>query len=48
VEDTGVRLSGDIWNTGEKLNDTFRENMSRKFTKEEVKNVIDQMEKTQS
>jgi hypothetical protein len=38
--------NGDIWNTNEKLND--RKNMSRRFTKEEVKNVIDQMEKNKA
>jgi hypothetical protein len=48
MEDTRVRLNSDIWNTDEKLNDIDRENMSRRLTEEEVKNVIDQMEKNKS
>jgi hypothetical protein len=45
VEDKGVRLNGDIWNNDEKLSDTDRENLSSRFKEEEVKNVVDQMEK---
>jgi hypothetical protein len=48
MEDTGVRLNGDIWNTNKNVNDIDRENMSRRLTEEEVKNVIDQMEKNKS
>jgi hypothetical protein len=45
VEDRGVRLSADVWSSEERLNDTDRENLSRRFTEEEVKNVVDQMKK---
>jgi exosome complex RNA-binding protein Rrp4 len=48
VENTGVGLNGDIWNTNEKLNDTDRENMSMRFTEEEAKKVIYQMEKNKA
>jgi hypothetical protein len=46
VEDRGVSLSGDVWSSEEKLNDTDRENFSRRFIEEDVNNVVDQMEKT--
>jgi hypothetical protein len=45
AEDAGVRLNGDIWDNGEKLNDSDRERMNRRFIEEEVKEVIDQREK---
>jgi hypothetical protein len=48
VENKGVRLNGDIWSNDEKLNDIDMENMSRRFTEEEVKNVIDQMKKNKA
>jgi hypothetical protein len=43
--DAGVRLSSNICDGGEKLNDSYREEMDRRFAEEEVKKVIDQMEK---
>jgi hypothetical protein len=47
VEDKGVRLSGDVWNSAEKLNDTDRKDLNKRFTEEEVKSVVDQMKKKQ-
>jgi hypothetical protein len=48
VENRGVRLSEDVWNNEEKLDDTDRENLDRRFTVEEVKNVVDQIEKNKA
>jgi hypothetical protein len=37
VEYRGVRLSDDVWNNDERLDDTDIENLGRRFTEEEVK-----------
>jgi hypothetical protein len=47
-EDRGVRLDESVWHTDEKLNDSDRERLGRRFTMEEVKDVIDQMEKNKA
>jgi hypothetical protein len=47
-EDRGVRLDESVWHTDEKLNDSDRERLCRRFTMEEVKDVIDQMEKNKA
>jgi hypothetical protein len=48
VENRGVRLDENVWSIDEKLNDSDRENLGRRFTMEEVKNVVDQMEKNKA
>jgi hypothetical protein len=48
AKDRGVRLDENVWNTDEKLNDLDRENLGRRFTMEEVKHVVDQMEKNKA
>jgi hypothetical protein len=48
VENRGVRLDENVWSIDEKLNDSDRENLGRRFAMEEVKNVVDQMEKNKA
>jgi mannosylglycoprotein endo-beta-mannosidase len=43
-----TRLRDDIWSEEEKLSDLERENMDIAFTEEEIKNVIDQMERNKA
>jgi hypothetical protein len=43
-----TRLRDEIWSDEEKLSDIDRVDMDREFTEEEVKNVIDQMEKNKA
>ncbi|KAK1570145.1 hypothetical protein QYE76_027234 [Lolium multiflorum] len=48
AEDRGVRLNAEIWENAEKLDDRDREILSRRFTEQEVKNVVDLMEKNKA
>jgi hypothetical protein len=48
AEDRGVRLNAEIWENAEKLDDRDREILSRRFTEQEVKDVVDLMEKNKA
>jgi hypothetical protein len=48
VVDTGIRLSDEIWIEGEKLNAQDRFDMDRRFSLDEIKDVIDHMEKNKA
>jgi hypothetical protein len=48
VIDSGIRLSGDVWSDEEKLNDVDRAGLDMNFSLEEIKDVIDHMEKNKA
>jgi hypothetical protein len=48
VADTGIRLDGEIWEEREKLNNLDRLDMDRRFSMEEIKDIVDQMEKNKA
>jgi hypothetical protein len=48
VADTSIRLNSKIWTDGEKLNVQDRLDMDRRFSLEEIKDVIVQMEKNKA
>jgi hypothetical protein len=43
-----IKLRDDVWDTEEKLSKEERHNLDSPFTEEEIKNVIDQMEKNKA
>jgi hypothetical protein len=43
-----IKLRDDVWDTEEKLSKEERNNLDSPFTEEEIKNVIDQMEKNKA
>jgi hypothetical protein len=48
VMDTGVRLNDNIWEESAKLDEADRESLNNPFTKEEIHQVIDQMERNKA
>jgi hypothetical protein len=48
IDDTGIRLRDDIWLEDEKLNNFDIVDMDRRFSLEEIKEVVDHMEKNKA
>jgi hypothetical protein len=48
VDDAGVRLSEDIWEEEEKLDDNDRRELDMLFGEEEIHEIVDQMEKNKA
>ncbi|KAK1697578.1 hypothetical protein QYE76_014275 [Lolium multiflorum] len=48
VIDSGIRLSDDVWSDDEKLNDFDCVELDKRFSLEEIKEVIDHMEKNKA
>jgi hypothetical protein len=48
VADTAIRLNNEIWEEGDKLNNFDRLDMDWRFSMEEIKEVIDQMERNKA